>query len=103
MKLDDHGQSDDQVDGVLSAELNGLAGDDALQFACGDQRAGGGERAEHDFKAECAASDGGHFIGMDNEFADADQGRRQSAECVGERGSLGHGGHGNARWPSTRR
>jgi len=90
----DHGESDDEVDGVLAAELNWLAGDDSLQFACCDERAGGGESAEHDFKAESAAGDCAHLRGFDDEFADADQGRGECAECVGERGPLGHGGHG---------
>ena len=83
------------VDDVLAFELDGLAVDDALQLAGGDERSGGGECAEHDFKAESAARDAGHFIGVDQEFADADQGRGQRAECVRERGPLRHGGHGN--------
>ena len=84
-----------EVDDVLALELDGLAVDDALQLAGGDERAGGGERAEHDFKAQRAAGDRAHVGGLDEELADADQRRGKCAEGVRERGSLRHGGHGN--------
>jgi hypothetical protein len=98
-----HAEADEQVEGVLAAELDGLAGDDALQFSRRDQRAGGGERAEHDFKAQRAAGDGAHLIGRGDELADADQGRGQRAEGVRERGPLRHGGHGDADGHPCRR
>ncbi len=86
---------DGGVDEVLAAELDGLALDDALELGGGDERAGGGEGAEHDFKAESAALDGAEVVDVDHEFADADEGRGEGAERVGERGPLGHGGHGD--------
>ena len=77
-------------------KLDGLAVDDALQLACGDERAGGGERAEHDFKARARQRvTAGHIMRVHKKLADADQGRGQCAERVGERGPLGHGGHRN--------
>ena len=56
-----HGEEDESVDDVLALELDRLAVDDALQLACGDERPGGGECAEHDFKAEGAAGDSDAF------------------------------------------
>ena len=67
MKIDEarrHGEEDGEVDDVLAPELDRLALDDALQLACGDQRAGGGERAEHDFKTQRAALDGPMIVGL---------------------------------------
>src|ERR1035441_4946278 len=90
-----HGQGDDQVDGVLTAKLDGLTADDALQLAGRNERASSGERAEHDLEAESAAGDDAHLGAVGEELAYTDQGGGEGAKGVGERGPLRHGGHGN--------
>ncbi len=90
-----HRQKDQQIDDVLAFELNGLAVNDTLQFACGDQRSGGSERAKYDFKSKRAARDSGHVSGVNEKLSDADEGRGQCTEGVRERSSLRHGGHRN--------
>ena len=80
---------------LLSLELHRGSPDDALQLAAGDQRAGGGQRAEHHFQAQRAAREQRHRAGVHEELGDADQGRGNGAEGVRKRGSLRHGRHRN--------
>ena len=79
-----HDEEDDQVDGVLAAELDGLARDGAVQLARGDQRSSGGKRAQHDFEAKCSPRDDAHLGAVDDELSDADQRRGQRSKGVGE-------------------
>ena len=60
----DHAGDDSRLRKFWPRNWTGLAADDALQLAGGDERAGGGERAEHDFKAQRAARDGAEVVAV---------------------------------------
>ena len=76
-----HGEKNDQIEGVLAAELDGFAADHALQFPRGDERPGGGQRAQHHQKAQRALRDDAHLRAVDEKLGNADQGGGQGAKA----------------------
>jgi hypothetical protein len=80
---------------VLARELDGLAADEALELAEGDDRAGAGDGADDDTRREFAHEDGVEGIGggLVEEGADGHQDGGHAHEAVERGDQLRHGRH----------
>ena len=90
---DDRAAEEEEVEDVLSLVRDRLALHELLELREGDEAARERDAAEQDLEAERRDLERAEVLAVPEELRDADEGRGEAAERVGERRPLRHRGH----------